>query len=115
MFQTKVAEKIKTHILHSIMFSAENLAIYKVMRKNAVEPNMPQTTIWRMRIAWWKTKATNTYTHTHINSEDISTATMVERTQLNVIRTVPLLFTSVGQQHLFVTLPYTVLQGTEKP
>jgi hypothetical protein len=28
---------------------------------------------------------------------------------------VPLLFTSVGQQHLFVTLPYTVLQGTEKP
>jgi hypothetical protein len=100
MFQTKVAEKIKTRILRSITFCAENLAIYRIMRKNAVEPNMPQTIIWRMRIAWWIPKAT------HTNSEDISTATVVARTQLNVnvIRTVPVLFRSVVQQHFVVTL-----------
>jgi hypothetical protein len=31
------------------------------MRKNNVEPGMPQMTIWRMRIACSITKATNTY------------------------------------------------------
>jgi hypothetical protein len=30
------------------------------MRKNIVEPARPQTTIWRMRIACWTPKATNT-------------------------------------------------------
>jgi len=31
-------------------------------KKNMAEPNMPQMTIWRMRIARWKPKATNTQT-----------------------------------------------------
>ena len=43
MFQTKVVEKIKTHILCSIMF-AENLVVYEFMRKNMAEPYRPQTT-----------------------------------------------------------------------
>ena len=68
------------------------------MRKNAVEPNMPQMTKWRMRIAWWIPKAT----HTHTNSADISTATVVARTQLSVnvicVRTVPVMFRAVVQQ-----------------
>jgi len=31
------------------------------MWKYTVEPGRPQMKIWRMRITFWKTKATNTY------------------------------------------------------
>ena len=60
MFQTKVVEKIKTHILCSIT-SPENGAVCEVMWKNIVQPDGPQMTIWRMRIACYRTKATNTH------------------------------------------------------
>jgi hypothetical protein len=33
------------------------------MWKNIVEPDRPQMAIWRMRIAWWITKASDTHTH----------------------------------------------------
>jgi len=29
--------------------------------KNILKPYRPQMTIWRMRIAWWMPKATNTH------------------------------------------------------
>jgi len=32
--------------------------------KNVVDPDRPQMTIWRMRIACWIPKATHTHTHT---------------------------------------------------
>ena len=59
MFQAKVLEKIKIHILCSTVFHK----IVPFMRsggKNIVEPDRPQVTIWRMRIAWLITTATNT-------------------------------------------------------
>jgi len=34
---------------------------YEIMWKNVVQPDRPQMTIWRMRIACWITKATNTH------------------------------------------------------
>jgi hypothetical protein len=58
---SKVAEKIKTHILCSITFFFLNLAAYEIMLKNIVEPDRPQMTIWRTRFACWITKATNTH------------------------------------------------------
>jgi hypothetical protein len=62
MLQTKVVEKIKTHILCSVTFLfPENRAVYKIIWKNIIEPGRPQMTIWRMRIACWITKATNTH------------------------------------------------------
>jgi len=61
MFQTKIVEKIKTHIFHSITF-LENRDVYEIMWKNFVEPARRQMTIWRMRIAFWVTKATETLT-----------------------------------------------------
>ena len=64
MFQTKVVEKIKTRFLCSATFS-ENRAVYEIMWKNMVDPDRPETTIWRMRIACWITKTTDTHTHTH--------------------------------------------------
>jgi hypothetical protein len=51
MFPTNVVENIKTHILRSTIFS-DNRAVYEIMLKNSVQPDRPQTTIWRMRIAW---------------------------------------------------------------
>ena len=61
MFQTTIVEKIKTHFVLGIFFL--NRAVYEKMWKNIVERGMPQMTIWRMRIACWIPKATNTYTH----------------------------------------------------
>ena len=42
-------------------FFFENLAVYKIMWKNIIEPGRPQMTIWRMRIACGIPKATKTY------------------------------------------------------
>jgi hypothetical protein len=39
----------------------ENLAIYEIIWRNAVEPDMPQMATWGMRIACWIPKATNTH------------------------------------------------------
>jgi len=41
MFQTKVVEEIKTHLLCSITFFSENRAVFEIMWKNAVEPERP--------------------------------------------------------------------------
>jgi len=63
MFQTKIAEKLQTHILHSItFFFKENRAVYEIMWRHIVEQGRPQMTIWRTRIACWIPKATNTHT-----------------------------------------------------
>jgi len=66
MFQTKVIQKIKkthTHILRSVFFFfLENRGVYYEIRcKNIVEPDRPQMTIWRTRIACWISSATNTH------------------------------------------------------
>ena len=46
-------------------FFFENLAVYEIMWENVVEPDRPQVTVWRMRIACWIPKATN------IHSENV--------------------------------------------
>ena len=53
LFQLKLVEKIKTRILSWITFFSK---IMPFMR----EPDGPQMTIWRMRIARWIPKTTNT-------------------------------------------------------
>jgi len=53
-------DKIKTHILCSVIIFFENRAVYEIMWKNVVERGRPQMAIWRMRIACWMPKATNT-------------------------------------------------------
>jgi len=37
----------------------ENCAIYEIMWKNMAEPDRPQATVWRTRLACWLTKATD--------------------------------------------------------
>jgi len=41
MFQTKVAEKIKTHFMFNFNFCFENNAVYELMWKSIVEPDRP--------------------------------------------------------------------------
>jgi len=65
MFQTKVGEKIKTHILCSVtFFFLESFTFYKIMFKITVDQGRPQMTIWRTRVACWIPKAADTHTHT---------------------------------------------------
>jgi len=45
MFQTKVVEKAKTHILCSVNFSFENRAVNEIIWKNVVERDRPQMTV----------------------------------------------------------------------
>jgi len=52
------------------------------MWKNIVQQVRPQMTIWRMRIAYWFTKATGTLTV--LNIYWFSTATMVAKTCLSI-------------------------------
>jgi hypothetical protein len=60
-FQVNLQRKSK-HIFYGqqILFFL-NRAVYEIMWKNTVEPDSPQTTIWRMRIACWIPKGTNLY------------------------------------------------------
>jgi len=48
-------------MLCSITLFKENRAVYEIMRKNIVQPDRPEVTVRRMRIACWILKATNTH------------------------------------------------------
>jgi len=61
MFQTKFAEKIRTHILGSITVFLKSCCLSDNV-ENILEPDRPQTTTWRMRIPCWLPKATHTHT-----------------------------------------------------
>jgi len=61
MFHTKAVQKIKTHFVFSNFFLSKNRAVYEKMWENIVERGRPQMSIWRMRIAYWITKATDTH------------------------------------------------------
>ena len=60
-----VSDKIwrENQNIHFILknFFTENPVFYEIMWKNIVQPGRPQMTIWRMCIACWITKATNTH------------------------------------------------------
>jgi hypothetical protein len=88
MFHINVADKFKIHILYSVTFF-ENRAIYEIMSKSVMEPERPQTALWRCGVCWIS-KGTRAKAHfrarapTHIrphteicNTFYFSTATMV--------------------------------------
>jgi hypothetical protein len=55
-------ENKKTHFVFNVFFfSFESRAVDEIMWKDIVQPDRPQTTTWRMRIACWITKATLTH------------------------------------------------------
>ena len=56
----KRTENQHTHFVFNNFFFFDNRAVYEIMWKNVVEPEGPQMTTRRMRIACWVPKATNT-------------------------------------------------------
>jgi len=83
MFETKVVEKIITHILRSVTLFSKNRTVYEIMWKNVLGPNRPQMVICRIRVACWILKGTNTHSE-YVMLIDFSTATMVAQTPLDV-------------------------------
>ena len=59
MLHAGVVERIKKYVPCSINFF--NRAVYEIMQKNKGEPNRPQMTRWRMRIACSILNATSTH------------------------------------------------------
>jgi len=57
----------------------ENLSLYEIRWKYIVDQSRPQITIWRMRIACWIPKATNT-----LSGYCFSTAKVVAPTRINI-------------------------------
>jgi hypothetical protein len=43
----RFSEKRNTNFMFNDFFFPENLAVYKIMWKNIVEPGRPQMTVWR--------------------------------------------------------------------
>jgi len=60
IFQKKDVEKIKTHVLCSLLFSRKFCRLWDNV-DNIVEPGRSQTTIWRMHNADWIRKAAITH------------------------------------------------------
>jgi len=63
MPQTKIVQKIITHILNSVI-CLRNYVVYEKMCKTFGQPDRPQMTIRFMRFSCWVTKATDTHPHT---------------------------------------------------
>ena len=62
IFQTNLVDKIKAHNLSIISnFFSEIRVFYETVWKNMAEIDRPRMTIWRMRIACWIEKVTNTH------------------------------------------------------
>jgi len=59
----KFVEKLAIHVLCSItfFFNSKFMPFMRQCEKNIVEWGRSQMTIWRMRVACWITKATNTH------------------------------------------------------
>jgi len=81
MFQSKVVEKIKSHILCSVTFFLKSCR-YETMWKNIVEP-VRSPKIWRICIICWIPKTTDTHSEC-VNTYRCSTAAMFARTRLIV-------------------------------
>jgi len=62
MFQTNFEEEIKTHVLCSVTIFRNSYHLWDNVKKNIVERDKPQMTIWRTHILCWTSKATNTHT-----------------------------------------------------
>jgi hypothetical protein len=83
MFQKKIVEKIKTHVICSVTF-LENRAVYEITWKNIIESGRPQISVWSIRIARWIPKSKNTHS-TICNTYWFSTATVFAGTRLVVM------------------------------
>jgi len=79
--QIEVVEIIKTHFLFNPFFR-KSCHSWEGVRKNIVDTERPQMTIWRMHIGCWNPKATDT--HSQYVTHSLTTAATVVRKRLDV-------------------------------
>jgi len=88
-FHTKIVENIKTHILCSVTFFRKSYRLQDNVEKYRTEPDRPQMTIWRMRIA---------YVRLHLHTQNMYTyyfqgkIVCMHVPQYYVIRALPVFF-----------------------
>jgi hypothetical protein len=92
MFETNCTEDQNTHFMFDKLFSPKNLAVYKIMWKNTVEPDCPHVTVWRMRIAYWITMSANSHSEDVILIVFHSNDGCRNAPHHYVIRTIPVVF-----------------------
>jgi hypothetical protein len=109
-FQEKsCTENQNTYFMISIYIF--NRAFYEIMWKHIILPDKPQKTMWRMRIACWIPKATQTHTHTTHTNTHTNTHTHKHTHTHTHTHTYILLFhcnnvcTNAPQFHFIRTLP----------
>ena len=96
MLQTKVVEKIKSHILCPITFFPLKSCCYEIMWKNIVEQDRPQITTGHMRIACWVPKARHTHLQYVIRIAFPLQQWLHERSsKLHCTRTLPVMYIHV--------------------
>jgi len=61
-YVSKLYRKSKDTFYVRKLFFFLNLAVCEIMWENVVEHGRPQMTLWRVHIACWLPKATNTHT-----------------------------------------------------
>jgi hypothetical protein len=71
MFQIKVVEKIKIHVLCSVTCYSENPVVYEIMSKNMEEPERLQITIW-CRVTCWIIKPTRAQAHANARAPTLT-------------------------------------------
>jgi hypothetical protein len=81
MFQMKVVENTKTHILCSINFSRKSHRLWDNFEKCSWDQGATNVTIWRIRVARWISKAICTYAHAHAHAPGYPHARTHARTQ----------------------------------
>ena len=87
----------------SISLFFEIHALFEIMWENFVGSDRPQPTMWRMRIACWIPKATNTHTHTHTHSQYVIFIAFPPKQWLHE-RTSMLRYTYIGCRVIFMFL-----------
>jgi len=112
MFQTKVVEKIKTHILFSVTFLRKSCRLWDNVEKycragQATDDN------WRVCISCWITKATHTHTLRICNI--LFHSPMVTRTRLNVTLHVHCPSCYSAQCSFIVDCVWNVMAHAQKP
>jgi hypothetical protein len=99
MFQTKVVEEIKKHVLCSVIVP-ENRAFFLIKWEKPVEPDEPQITV-RGHARYVLDHEDYRHTFRIRNTYFFATATMVTRTRVSVtfVRTLPVLFNVIVRSY----------------
>jgi len=102
ILQTKVVEKIKTHILYSLTSLRKSCRLWDNVK---IYIYIPQITTWRMRISRWVPKSTNTHSQYVILIAFSLQQWLHERASLLRHSTPPVLFVVSVVCHTVCALP----------